>query len=117
GLLYQGQRQHPFAIDDFTTALGLTPQQPELLTARGLSYLAVNDLKSAAADLDEAVLLAQQSLHGWMSRALAYERLGDRIKAAGSYAHAMKLRPDYAPASDGFSRVGGKTGTAYKTFD
>ena len=52
-----------------------------------------------------------------MSRALAYERLGDRTKAAGSYAHAMKLRPDYAPASDGFSRVGGKTGTAYKTFD
>ena len=52
-----------------------------------------------------------------MSRALTYERLGDRNKAAGSYVQAMKLRRDYGPAADGFARVGGKTGTAYKTFD
>ena len=52
-----------------------------------------------------------------MSRALVYERLGNRERAAGSYAQAMKLNKDYAPASEGFARVGGRTGTAYKTFD
>ena len=77
----------------------------------------MNDLKAAAGDLDQAALMDQQNAHAWMSRALAYERLGDRNKAAGSYAQAMKIRPDYAAAHDGFARVGGQTGTAYKTFD
>ena len=96
---------------------GLSPQEVDPLIARGLSYLAVNDLKAAASDLDQAALMDQQNAHAWMSRALVYERLGDRNKAAGSYAQAMKIRPDYAPAHDGFVRVGGQTGTAYKTFD
>ena len=108
GLLYQGQRQHQFAIDDFSTAIGLAPQEVDPLIARGLSYLAVNDLKAAAGDLDQAALMDQQNAHAWMSRALAYERLGNRNKAAGSYAQAMKIRPDYAPAHDGFARVGGR---------
>ena len=75
GLLYQGQRQHQFAIDDFSTAIGLAPQQADPLIARGLSYLAVNDLKSAAGDLDQAVLMDQQNAHAWMSR-------GARLRAA-----------------------------------
>ena len=35
GLLYQAQTQHKFAIDDFSTALGLIQQQAEPFIARG----------------------------------------------------------------------------------
>jgi Tfp pilus assembly protein PilF len=82
-----------------------------------LSYLALGDGKAAAADLDEAVLAEPQNLQAWVSRGLAYERLGNQEKAAGSYAKAMLIKKDFAPAREGFARVGGKTGTAYKTFD
>jgi len=47
GLIYQTQRQHQLAIDDFTSASGLTPQRPEPLLARAIS-LRVGRLEEAA---------------------------------------------------------------------
>ena len=55
GLLYQSEKQHQYAIEDFTSASGLTPQQAEPLLGRALSYLALGKAKEAATDLDEAV--------------------------------------------------------------
>ena len=81
GVLYQGQNQHQFAIDDFSIAITLSPQQAEPLTARG-GYLAVNDAKAAVGDLDEAVQVEPQGLAAWVARGLAYERLGEKEKAA-----------------------------------
>jgi Tfp pilus assembly protein PilF len=114
--LYQGQRQHQFAVDDFTTALALTTQKADLFVARGLSHLALGDHKAAASDLDEAVQMQPQNLQAWTSRGLAYERLGDKEKAAGSYAKALNLNDKYEPAKAGFARVGGKAGQSYQTF-
>jgi Tfp pilus assembly protein PilF len=81
-----------------------------------LSYLAANDFQTAARDLDEAVILEPRSLQAWASRGLAYERLGDTEKAAGSYAKALNINKDYEAARVGFARVGGKPGQSYKTF-
>jgi Tfp pilus assembly protein PilF len=116
GLLYQSRNQHQYAIDDFTTAIGLSVQQAEPYVARGLSYIAVKRYKDAADDLDSAVGIEPQNVAAWTSRGLAYERLGDKEKAAGSYARAMNINRDYKPASAGFERVGGKMGEAYQTF-
>jgi Tfp pilus assembly protein PilF len=76
----------------------------------------VNDFKAAADDFDQAVELEPQNLQAWTSRGLAYERLDDKEKAAGSYARAMNIRQDYQPARSGFTRVGGKEGQSYQTF-
>jgi Tfp pilus assembly protein PilF len=117
GLLYQSQKQHNYAIGDFTTAIGLPPaQQVEPMVARALSYIATSDFKSAASDLDNAVEIDPQSLQAWTARGLAYERLGDKEKAAGSYARALGIRADYQPAKTGFARVGGRPGQSYSTF-
>lgn len=117
GLLYQAQRQHDYAIGDFDTAINLERRQPEpILIARGLSHMATNNFKAAAADLDQAVQRDPENLQAWMSRGLAYERLGDKEKAAGSYARALNLRNNYEPARAGFARVGGRTGQSYQTF-
>jgi Tfp pilus assembly protein PilF len=70
----------------------------------------------AASDLDDAVANDPQNLQAWMSRGLMYERLGDREKAAGSYAKALNLKRDYEPANDGFRRIGGQYGRTYQTF-
>ena len=52
-----------------------------------------------------------------MSRGLAYERVGDKEKAAGSYAKALNINKDYEPAKQAFARVGGKYGQTYQTFN
>ncbi|HEY5279383.1 MAG TPA: tetratricopeptide repeat protein, partial [Pseudolabrys sp.] len=80
------------------------------------SYIAVNNFKNAASDLDDAVTIAPQNVQAWVSRGLAYERLGDKEKAAGSYARAMNIDQTSQTARDGFERVGGKVGQAYQTF-
>ena len=56
------------------------------------------------------------SLTAWTSRGLAYERLGGKEKAAGSYAKALNINKEHDPAKQGFARVGGKAGTTYQTF-
>ena len=54
--------------------------------------MSINDFKAAAADLDDAVSAEPQNLQAWTSRGLAYERLGDKEKAAGSYAKAINIK-------------------------
>jgi tetratricopeptide (TPR) repeat protein len=115
-LLYQSQSQHSFAIDDFSTAIALNGQKDESFVARGLSYLAVGDNKSACEDLDQAVQLSPTDLRAWTSRGLAYERIGAKDKAAGSYAKALNINSKYEPAQSGFARVGGRIGQTYPTF-
>jgi len=57
-----------------------------------------------------------QNLQAWTTRAFAYERLGDKEKAAGSYARALNINKDHEAAKQGFARVGGKMGQTYQTF-
>ncbi len=115
-MLYQSQRQHQFAIDDFATAIGLTQNEAAPFIGRALSYMAIRDYKAAARDLDDAVAVEPQNLQAWVSRGLAYERLGDKEKAAGSYAKAININRDHEPARAGFARVGGRMGQSYQTF-
>jgi hypothetical protein len=44
---------------------------------------------------------------------VAYERLGDKARAAGSYSRAINLRPKDETALSGLARVGGKPGQSY----
>jgi len=97
-------------------ASGLVPQQAEPLLARALSYLAIDNTREAAADLDEAVQDDPQNPQAWLTRGLAYEQLGDRNRAAGSYGRAINLRLRDEVARTGFARVGGTPGQANDTF-
>src|SRR4029077_18887836 len=89
----RGKKRHELAIDDFTAANGLTPQRAEPLLGRATSYLALDKVKEAAADLDEAVQADPNSAQAWATRGLVYERLGDKAKASASYSRAITLRP------------------------
>ena len=107
GLIHQGEKRHAEAIEDFTAAHGLVPQRADPLVARATSYLALDKLKDAAADLDEAVQSDPNNGHAWSMRGLAYERLGDKAKAAASYNRALAIRPRDDAARSGLARVGG----------
>jgi Flp pilus assembly protein TadD len=60
------------------------------------------------------VQLDPENLQAWTTRGLAYERLGDKEKAAGSYARALSINKDYDLARKGFARVGGRPGQTYQ---
>src|SRR5882672_9777949 len=107
GLIYQGDKQHEQAIADFTAASGLTPQRAEPLLARANSYLALDKVKEAASDLDEAVQADPNSAQAWSARGIIYERLGDKAKASASYGRALALRPKDEAARTGLARTGG----------
>jgi tetratricopeptide (TPR) repeat protein len=107
GLLYQGEKQHQAAIDDFTAANGLTPQRAEPLLARAVSYLALDKVAEAAADLNEAAQADPQNGQIWTTRGIAYERLGDKAKAAAYYSRAIAIHPRDEAARSGLARVGG----------
>ena len=81
-----------------------------------MSYVAINDPKRAIEDFDEALEKNPRNLEAWTSRGLAWERLGDKEKAAGSYAKAININKDHEPARAGFARVGGRMGQSYQTF-
>ena len=107
GLIYQGDKHHEQAIADFTAANGLSPQKVEPLLSRAASYLALDKTKEAAVDLDEAVQADPNSAPAWSARGQAYERLGDKTKAAASYGRAIALRPKDEAARSGLARTGG----------
>lgn len=116
GLLYQTERQHQLAVADFTSANGLMPQWVDPLVGRAVSYLATDKVREAASDLDEAVQADPQNGQAWVARGVAYERLGDKTKAAGSFARALAIRPKDEAARVGFARVGGRSDQTYNPF-
>src|SRR5260370_164010 len=103
--------------------LSLRASAPVLLVAIALcgcsfdlgSWSSAPD-KEAAACLEAAVQADPQNAEIWTNRGLAYERLGDKAKAAGSYSRAINLRPRDETARNGFARVGGKPGQNYDAF-
>jgi tetratricopeptide (TPR) repeat protein len=110
GLLYQSEKQYELAVADFTSANGLTPQQPDPLLGRALCRLATGKTREAAADLDEAVQVAPQNAQAWTTRGAAYERIGDKAKATESYNRAVTLRPKDDAARNGLARLNGRAG-------
>jgi tetratricopeptide (TPR) repeat protein len=107
GQIYQGEKRHEQAIADFSAAHGLVPQRADPLVARATSYLALDKFKEAAGDLDEAVQSDPNNGHAWSMRGLAYEKLGDKAKAATCYNRALAIRPRDDAARGGLARVGG----------
>ena len=96
-------------------AWGLPRTRPSR-TWRGRSAI----WRSATPNRRRAILTTRcrsiRNLQAWTSRGLAYERLGQKDKAAGSYAKALNINEKYEVARAGFARVGGKVGQSYQTF-
>ena len=76
----------------------------------------VDNTKERIYCLQTALQADPQNAQCWSTRGLAYERLGDKTKAVGSYARALNIRPKDEAARSGFARVGGKPGLNYDAF-
>lgn len=90
----QGDKQH--ALDDYTAAVKLAPNNAELLYNRGVFYAAQNDGNAALRDFDTALGINPKLVPALQKRAKIYQTQGNLSGALADYSQAIGLQPKTA---------------------
>jgi tetratricopeptide (TPR) repeat protein len=98
GIAFSNLGDRSRAINDFSEAIRLQPDNPAALNDRGNQYSLSGDFKRAIADYDEAIRLDPGIALTFENRGMAYEYLRDARRAIESFNEAIRLKPDYADA-------------------
>ena len=94
--IYLDQGNIHNALTDYSTVIKRQPSAVAYYT-RGNVYLQLSiqgnkdHLKSALADLDQAIILETRFARAYISRGLIYEYLGEQVSATADYTHALAL--------------------------
>ncbi|MFN8372602.1 MAG: tetratricopeptide repeat protein [Anaerolineae bacterium] len=88
-------RSFELAIDEFTQALALDPDNDYALYYRGRSYAIMDRFAEAAADYDRLVELRPDFEYAYWGRALAYAQLGNMEQARADAEQAQTLSPEH----------------------
>jgi tetratricopeptide (TPR) repeat protein len=86
------------AESDLTQALGLTPDDPDLLTDRAEAYAGEKRYAEAVADLDRAVTLDPSRADALVFRAAAHRQLNQLPAALQDVEAALRLAPNQPDA-------------------
>jgi tetratricopeptide (TPR) repeat protein len=103
GTAHIGNLEFDEAIADFSEAVRLNPKYAFAYGMRGRAYFYKPgaNIDKAIADYNEALRLnARLSPEAYTLRATAYEKKGDKVKAAADRAMAEKLRQEAPPAGN-----------------
>ena len=113
-LIYQAQGKHLQAEEDLTLAVGFRPKTIEPYLARGKSRYAMRKYKAAAEDFAVVVERDEKHFEAWTWRGFAFEKMGDRDKAANAYKWALHIKPGHEPAEQGLQRIGVQRGPSWR---
>ena len=69
------------AIEDYTRAIELDPEDAGFYINRGIAYGASGNLSPAIRDLDEAIRLRPEDAIAYYNRGTAYSEMGERNRA------------------------------------
>lgn len=89
------------AVQDFSAAIELAPDDMNLYLSRGASYGMAGDLDAAIQDFEKVLALDPQSGLAYMNRATALEKKGKYAESMPDYDKAIALVPDNWIAWDG----------------
>ncbi|MFP3921505.1 MAG: tetratricopeptide repeat protein [Dichotomicrobium sp.] len=90
--------KHRAAVQDFSAALEIEPQNGEAYARRGLAQLERGRAKEALSDCDMAVTFASDFAPAHLCRGRAYLRLGEPVQVSTNVNRALELAPDMAEA-------------------
>ncbi|MQY76125.1 MAG: tetratricopeptide repeat protein [Spirochaeta sp.] len=93
GMAYFSQSRYSLAMEDFSEALSLNPENDKALYYRGVMYSIIQDYPKALADLNRCINLNPSWADPLLSRAQVYFHLGDNPKALTDCEEALSLEP------------------------
>ena len=82
------------AIEDFTQAIKLKPDDVVAYSLRGMSKSELGDHAGAIADYDKAIQLTPKSTNFYKKRGIAKAAFGDHAGAVEDFTHAIERKPD-----------------------
>jgi tetratricopeptide (TPR) repeat protein len=91
------------AIADFTKAIELGQQLPDMLRAgpyinRGMAYADKGDLDAGLADLNKAIKLQSNNVYAYQDRGGIYRKRNEPEKAIADFNKAIKISSKFSPA-------------------
>jgi tetratricopeptide (TPR) repeat protein len=91
-------RVYEQAIEDFTQALRLDPNNVNIYGERGVTYAQKGDSDRAITDYNQAIRLNPNLAEAYISRGIAYAQKGDNDRAIADYNQAIRLNSNIAEA-------------------
>jgi serine/threonine protein kinase/Tfp pilus assembly protein PilF len=91
-------RNFGIAVDLFTAAIKIAPDDYHAYYYRGMAYLGAGNPKLAQADYTKVIQLRPDDAQGWYQLAIALENQHRMKEALENYARAATLKPDMADA-------------------
>lgn len=98
GLVYFTLSEYDKAIDDFTTAIKMAPNDTRVYTNRGLTYRMLKKYDESLADFNKSLQLNPLWPDTFYGRSLTYYDLGDIQKALEDCDKAISIKPDFKQA-------------------
>ncbi len=98
GLVYFTLSEYDKAIDDFTTAIKMAPNDTRVYTNRGLTYRMLKKYDESLADFNKSVELNPLWPDTFYGRSLTYYDLGDIQRALEDCDKAISIKPDFKQA-------------------
>ena len=91
GLARAARTDYSGAVQDYSRALEIPPQNPRLLVHRGWAYLLFDSPKPALVDFEDAAKLDPADPDARNGRGMAHARLGDHRAAVADAREALRL--------------------------
>ena len=82
------------AINDYSKAIELEPNEAEVYKRRANAYVKKDDLDNAIKDYTTAIRLKSDDLYAYNARGNAYTKKGEFDKAVKDHTTAIQLKPD-----------------------
>lgn len=105
GMEYTTQQKYPEALTDFSEALKMKSNDPDIYERRAYVEMKTNDYDKALADYSEAIRLSPNEVRYYLLRSYIYETKGDVKNSMADTEKALKLDPKNAEAKSRKARL------------
>ena len=98
GLAYSGKNEYDRALEDYSKAIELKPDDADAYYNRGVAYARKSEYDRALEDCSKAIELKPDYAEAYYSRGAAYVIKSEYDRTIEDCSKAIELKPDYAEA-------------------
>jgi tetratricopeptide (TPR) repeat protein len=98
GLAYSALGNYGQAIDDYSRAIEINPDDAKACNNRGVAYNGLSNYRQAIEDYSRAIEINPSYADAYNNRGTSYADLGNHRQAIEDYGRAIEIKPGYAEA-------------------